>query len=163
MLSYSAQATGDPALVVFCDASRLAFCACAYMKLKLNDGQVGTRFVAAKVRGAPRKEPTIPHPELQATVLASCLGKSILQESRFNFERERYLSDSRVALAWIKGETRSFKPFMSCPVAEIQSNSSPEDWSHCPTDLNVADDLTKGIAATNVNGRWFNRPKFLQL
>ena len=156
-------ATGDPALVVFCDASRLAFGACAYMKWKLNDGQFGTRFVAAKARVAPLKELTIPRLELQAAVLASRLGKSVLQESRFNFERVRYLSDSRVALAWIKGETRSFKPFVSCRVAEIQSNSSPEDWSHCPTDLNVADDLTKGIAATEVNGRWFNGPKFLQL
>ena len=156
-------ATGDPSLVVFCNASRLAFGACAYMKWKLDDGQFGTRFVAAKARVAPLKELTIPRLELQAAVLASRLGKSILQESRFNFERVRYLSDSRVALTWIKGETRSFKPFVSCRVAEIQSNSSPEDWSHCPTELNVADDLTKGIAATEVNGRWFNGPKFLQL
>ena len=156
-------ATGDPSLVVFCDASRLAFGACAYMKWKLNDGQFGTRFVAAKARVAPLKELTIPRLELQAAVLASRLGKSILQESRFNFERVRYLSDSRVALAWIKGETRSFKPFVSCRVAEIQSNCSPEDWSHCPTELNVADDLTKGIASTEVNGRWFSGPKFLQL
>ena len=95
-------------------------------------------------------------------MLASHLGKSILQESRFNFERVRYLSDSRVALAWIKGETRSFKPFVSCRVAEIQSNSSPEDWFHCPTELNVADDVIKGTAASEVNGRWLNGPKFLQ-
>ena len=112
---------------------------------------------------APLKELTIPRLELQTAVLASRLEKSILQESRFNFERVRDLSDSRVALAWIKGETRSFKPFVSCRVAEIQSNCSPEDWSHCPTELNVADDLTKGIASTEVNGRWLNGPKFLQL
>ena len=29
--------------------------------------------------------------------------------------------------------------------------------------MNVADDLTKGISANEVNGRWFNGPKFLQL
>ena len=156
-------ATGDPSLVVFCDTSRLAFGACAYMKWKLDNGQFGTRFVAAKARVAPLKELTIPRLELQAAVLASRLGKFILQESRFNFERVRYLSDSRVALTWIKGETSSFKPFVSCRVAEIQSNSSPEDWSHCPTELNVPDDLTKRIATTEVNGRWFNGPKFLQL
>lgn len=161
----SPNTTRDPALVVFCDASRLAFGACAYMKWKLNDGQFGTRFAAAKARVAPLKEITIPLPrlELQAAVLASRPGKSISQESRFNFERVRYLSDSRVVLAWITGETRCFKPFVSCRVAKIQSNSSPEDWSHCPTLLNVADDLTKRIAASEVNGRWFNGPKFLQL
>ena len=52
---------------------------------------------------------------------------------------------------------------MSCRVAEIQCSSSPSDWSHCPTLFNVADDLTKGITASEVNGRWFNGPKFLQL
>ena len=111
------------------------------------------QFVAAKTRVAPLKELTIPRLELQAAMLASRLGKSILQESGFNFERVRYLFDSRVALAWIKGETRSFKPFVSCRVAEIQSHSSPKDWFHCPTELNVADDLIKGIAASEVNGR----------
>ena len=107
-------ATGDPSLVFFCDALRLAFGACAYMKWKLDSWQFGTRFVAAKARVAPLKELTIPHLELQAAVLASCLGKSILQELRFNFKSVHYPSDSHVALTWIKGETHSFKPFVSC-------------------------------------------------
>ena len=156
-------ATSNPSLVVFCDASRLAFGACAYARWKLSDGQFGARFVAAKSRVVPLKELTIPRLELQAAVVASRLGKSILQESRLHFEKGRYLSDSRIALAWIKGETRSFKPFVSWRVAKIQSNSSPEDWSHYPTLLNVANDLTKGISAAEANGRWFNSPRFLQL
>ena len=57
-------ATDNPSLVVFCDASRLAFGACAFMKWKLNNGQFGTRFVAAKTRVAPLKELTIPRLEL---------------------------------------------------------------------------------------------------
>ena len=75
----------------------------------------------------------------------------------------RYLSDSRVALAWIQGESRSYKRFVSCRVGEIQSNSKPSEWSNCPTSLNVADDLTKGISAEQMSGRWFNGPEFLQL
>ena len=62
-------ATGDPSLVVFCDASRLVFGACAYMRWKLNNGQFGTRFVAAKARMVPLKKLTIPHLELQVAVL----------------------------------------------------------------------------------------------
>lgn len=156
-------ADGNPSLVVFCDASRLAFGACTYARWKLVDGHFGRTFVVAKARVAPLKELTIPRLELQAAVLGSRLGKSILQESRFNFKRVRYLSDNRVALAWIKGETRSFKPFVFCRAAEIQSNSAPEDWSHCPTLFNVADDLTKGISAGEVQGRWFNGPELVQL
>ena len=54
-------ATGDPALVVLCHASRPAFGACAYMTWKLSDEQFGTRFIAAKARVAPLKELTIPN------------------------------------------------------------------------------------------------------
>jgi hypothetical protein len=50
-----------------------------------------------------------------------------------------------------------------CRVSEIQSNSNPADWYHCPTAENVADDLTKGITPKELNGRWFNGPSFLTL
>lgn len=148
-------ATGNPSLVVFyvfCDASRLAFGACAYAKLKLLDGKFGVRFVAAKSRVAPLKELTIPRLELQASVAARRLGKTILEESRFDFERVRFLSDSRVVLTWVKGETRSYKPFVSCRVGKIQSNSKPSDWSHCPTEVHVADNVTN-VTVEETNGR----------
>ena len=80
-------AAGDPMLVVFCDASRLAFGTCAYARWELQDGKFNARFIAAKSRVAPLKELTIPRLELQAAVSASCLGKSILEESRLKFER----------------------------------------------------------------------------
>ena len=37
-------ATGNPSLVVFCDASRLAFGECAYARWKLSDGQFNRGF-----------------------------------------------------------------------------------------------------------------------
>ena len=158
-----AEVVGKPSLVVFCDASRLAFGAVAYVRWKQMDGKFGIRFVAAKSRVPPLKELTIPRLELQAAVIGSRLGKTIQDESRFKFERVRYLTDSRVALAWIQGQTRIYKPFVSSRVAEIQSNSEPLDWSHCPTKANVADDITKGIPVEEINVRWLPGPKFLQL
>ena len=85
---------------------------------KLQDGTFSARFIAAKSRIAPLKELTIPRLELQGAVLASRLGKTILEESRLNFEGVRYLTDSLVALAWIQGQTRSYKPFISSLVEE---------------------------------------------
>ena len=157
------QIVGDPWLVVFCDASRLAFGACAYIRWQLNNGAFGVRFVAAKSRVAPLKELTIPRLELQSAVLASRLAKTILEETRLKIVRTIFFSDSRVVIAWIQGQPRSYKPFVSCRISEIQSNSDPGDWFHCPTKANVADDLTKGISASEVNGRWFNGPEFLRL
>lgn len=52
--------------------------------------------------------------ELHATVIGRRLGSTILEESRLMFEQVRYLTDSHVALAWIQGESRSYKPFVSC-------------------------------------------------
>ena len=94
-------AIGNPSLVAFCDASRRAFGVCANTKWNLNNGEFGVRFVAAKTRVAPLKELSIPRLELQAAVIGSRLGSTILKESRSTFERVRYLTDSRVALAWI--------------------------------------------------------------
>ena len=93
--------SGNPSLIIFCDASRRAFGACAYARWKLNSGKLGVRFIAAKSRVAPLKELTIPCLESQATVVACRLGKTILGESRLKLERTRYLSDSSVALASI--------------------------------------------------------------
>jgi hypothetical protein len=156
-------AISNPWLIIFCDASRLAFGACAYMRWQLEDGAFGVRFVAAKSRVASLKELTITRLELQAAVLASRLAKAILKETRLRIARTIFFSDSRVTLACIQGQPRTYKPFVSCRVSEIQSNSDPSNWLHCPTAKNVADDLTKGISADEVNGRWLNGPVFIQL
>ena len=138
---------------MFCDASRLAFGTCAYIRWRLKDGKSDARFIAAKSRVAPLKELTVPRLEPQAAVLASRLSKTIFEESRFKFQGVRFLTDSRVVLAWIQGQSRSYKPFVSSRVAEVQTSSTPSDWSHCPSNLNVADDVTKGITSSEMNGR----------
>ena len=158
-----ADVVGKPSLIVFCDASRLAFGAVAYVRWKRIDGTFGVRFVSAKSRVAPLKELTIPSLELQAAVIGSHLGRTIQDESRFEIEKVRYLTDSRVALAWIQGQSRNYRPFVSTRVAEIEDNSKPMEWSHCPTDVNVPDDITKGISVEEINVRWLPGPQFLHL
>ena len=95
----------------------------------MNDGKFGVRFVAGDSRVAPLKELCIPRLELQAAAIGSRLGSSILEESRLTFGRVRYLTDSHFALAWIQGESQSYKPFVFCRVGEIQYNTKPSGWS----------------------------------
>ena len=52
---------------------------------------------------------------------------------------------------------------MSARVAEIQSNSDPSQWRHVPGELNVADDVSRGIPAQRLIGRWKQGPEFLRL
>ena len=156
-------AVGVPTLCIFSDASEEAFGACAYIRWQVSSDAYDVRFIAAKSRVAPLKPLTIPRLELQAAVLASRLYKSIIEESRLTFERAFLLSDSKIVLTWICNQARGFKPFVSSRVAEIQSNSNPSQWRHVPGELNVADDVSRGIPAKNLNGRWQHGPDFLRL
>ena len=152
-----------PSLCVFADASQDAFGACAYIRQKTKENTYEVTFVAAKSRVAPLKQLTIPRLELQAAVLASRLAKSILDESRIQSESVKFLTDSTITLAWIQCAFRSFKPFVSSRVGEIQSRSHPSRWKHIPSEENVADDLSRGLRVQQLTGRWINGPRFLTL
>ena len=76
-------ANGIHILFVFCDACRLAFGACAYVRWKSVDWR---QIVAARSRVPPLKELTIPRLGLQTAVMASRLGKATITESRLLFE-----------------------------------------------------------------------------
>ena len=121
------------------------------------------KFIAAKSRVSPLKQLTIPHLELQAAVLASRLAKSIQEESRIQFKDVKFFTDSTITLAWIQSPSRSFKPFVSSRVGEIQSNTDPNQWKHIPSEDNVADDLSREIRVNELQGRWKNGPEFLYL
>ena len=156
-------AVGQPTLCVFSDASEEAFGACAYARWQLSSGEFGVRFIAAKSRVAPLKKLTIPRLELQGAVLASRLGKTILEECRFKFDKAVYFLDSRMVLSWICSEARRFKPFVSVRVGEIQDNSDPAEWRHIPGELNVADEVSRGISVKKLADRWQKGPNFLRL
>jgi hypothetical protein len=155
-------AIGPPTLCIFSDASLEAFGAVAYVRWMLENGKFDVRFIAAKSRVAPLKELTITGLELQGAVLASRLYKSILKESCFQFEKAILFVDSRIVLSWICNEARRFKPFVSARVGEIQENTDPSQWRHIPRELNVADDISRGIPAQDLTKRWQRGPEFLQ-
>ena len=152
-----------PSLCVFADVSQEAFGACAYIRQKTKENTYEVTFVAAKSRVAPLKQRTIPRLELQAAVLASRLAKSILDESKMQFESVKFLTASTITLAWIQSASRSFKLFVLSRVGEIQSKSDPSQRKHIPIEENVADDLSRGLRVQQLAGRWINGPRFLTL
>ena len=131
--------------------------------VKTKQSTYEVNFVTAKSRVAPLKQLTIPHLELQAAVLASRLAKTIREESRIHFKSVHFFTDSTITLAWIKSPSRAFNLFISARVGEIQSNFEPSQWKHIPGDVNVADDLSRGISIQDLTGRWSDGPEFLQL
>ena len=99
--------------------------------------------------------------ELQAAVLASRWYKTITEECRLQFEKVIFFTDSMIVLTWIHSQSRGFKPFVSSRVAEIQRNCDPSTWRHIPSEHDVADDLSRGIPAKELEERWQKGPKFL--
>ncbi|XP_070548332.1 uncharacterized protein [Ptychodera flava] len=156
-----ADATGDPILCIFSDASEEAFGACAYFRWQLIDGTYDVRFIAAKSRVAPLKKLTTPRLELQAAVIASRLYKTITEQTRFQISKPIFLTDSSIVLAWIQKPARRFKPFVSNRVGEIQSTTDPSHWRHVPGEFNVADDVSRGISVKQLTERWQHGPEFL--
>lgn len=154
-------ATGCPMICIFADASKDAFGACAYLRWQVEEGRYEVRFLAAKSRVAPLKELTIPRLELQAEVLASRLYQTFQEECRIEFEKTILFTDSMIVYCWIKSIQRSFKPFVSARVSEIQSKTDSSQWRHIPGDHNVADDFSRGITVQELNKRWVHGPEFL--
>ena len=79
------------------------------------------------------------------------------------FENVIFFTDSMIVLAWICSQARGFKPFVSVRVGEIQNNSDPSQWRHVPGEMNVADDVSRGILVQDLSERWKNGPEFLRL
>ena len=118
-------AIGLPVLCVFSDASEDAFGTCECARWQLSNGEYDVRFIAAKSGVAPLKRLTIPRLELQGAVLASRLCKTIVEESRFKFDKVVLFLDSKIVLAWIRSEARKFKPFVQLELVRYRAVQTP--------------------------------------
>ena len=156
-------ALGDPELVIFTDASELAYGACAYVRWQLQDHSFISRLIMAKNRIAPKRNLTIPRLELCAAVLGSRIRKSIVNEMDYKFSRVFCLTDSMIVRCQIQKESYGFKIFTSTRLGEIQENSDPSEWLWICSAMNPADMTTR---ATKVEGLssplWREGPEFLK-
>ncbi|XP_041456247.1 uncharacterized protein LOC121408709 [Lytechinus variegatus] len=154
-------AIGQPTLCIFADASEVAFGVCVYLQWKLEDGKYAVRFVLAKSRVAPLKKITVPRLELQAAVMAARVYTTVMKELRLQPESVIFMTDSMIALSWIRSEGRRFKPFVAARIGEIQSHTNPAQWKYVPGELNPADDVSRGLPVKKLSERWKQGPAFL--
>ena len=150
----------------FSDASKDAYGAVVYMRVERESGKVDCNIIASKSRVAPLKGETIPRLELlSALILARLMNtvKVALKEV-VEINRTVYWLDSQIALWWIFGTDKEFNQFVQHRVIEIRKLSNPEDWRYCPTDLNPADYVSRGVGAMQFveNRAWFKGPEFLE-
>ncbi|KAK4315789.1 hypothetical protein Pmani_012997 [Petrolisthes manimaculis] len=73
-----------PTLIMFNDASTLAYSACAHARWQVGSGKYIARLLASKSRLAPIKIQTVPRLELASAVLSARLRNTIVEEAILN-------------------------------------------------------------------------------
>ena len=80
-----------------------------------------------------------------AAVLGLRMAGSISRVLNASLDQATFWSDSMNVVWWIRGRSRSFKPFVANRVGEIQNATDPKQWRYVPTNKNPADLLMRGL------------------
>ena len=143
----------------------IVYCAASYLRIVSDEG-VEVKFLCAKTKVAPLKALTIPRLELlSCLLLPTLLSESKLAlQTNIKIDRTFCWSDSEVALCWIKGKERIWKPWVENRVVKIRKVADKDCWFHVAGTLNPADRPTRMCKNPNelFSGDWFEGPVFLR-
>jgi len=148
----------------FGDASIKAYAAVIYLHVTTTTGSY-VKFLASRSRVAPLKQETIPRLEFLVALilvrLISHVGEAL--EPEVDITDLTYWTDSKVALAWIKGEEREWKPFMQNRVNKTRTLVPVNSWRHCRGKNNPADIPSRGMSPSELSecALWNEGPTWL--
>ena len=152
-------------LHVFSYASRVGYAAVAYLRFVNTEGRIWCAFVIGKTRLAPVREISIPRLELSrsAAVVSVKLRVLVQRELDMILNHVYHWTDSTSVLKCINNETKRFHTFESNRLTVILNESSRNEWRYVNTDVNSADDGSKGMKLRDFlkNDRWIAGPPFL--
>ena len=109
---------------------------------------------------APIKPLTIPRMELSAAVVATKLDGICRRELSLSIDQSFFWTDSTCVLGYIENEDKRFQTFVANRVAAIHKASFPSQWHYVNTELNPADDASRGVQADALE-RCIQGPEFL--
>ncbi|XP_019849353.1 PREDICTED: uncharacterized protein LOC109580517 [Amphimedon queenslandica] len=125
-------------------------------RLQIDGGR--TMFLTSKTRVAPLSQVTVPRLELLGTLLLAKLMKSNSEALKNDLKLLPAIcyTDSQVALCWIVGDNKEWKPFVENRVKEIRRLVPVEQW-YCPGKDNPADLSKRGVTTTELisDPLWF--------
>ena len=146
----------------FADASQVAYGAVSYLRIVTENSEIHYSFVIGKSHLAPRPTTTIPRLELLAAVTSLRLDRTLKKELMLTGVKSFFWSDSTAVLQSIYNCRRRFPVFVANRLAEIERHSEIEDWRYVPSELNPADEVTRGLSAQSLpRSKWISGPEFL--
>ena len=148
----------------FCDSSSISYAAVVYMRCIGKNGVV-VRLFSSKTKVAPIQAQTIPRLELLSCLLLAELVNVVKDaiQGYVEIEDTTLWTDSEIALAWIRGSTKEWKPWVENRVNKIRELTSITDWCHVPGTWNPADVPTRevNVRSFQTSKLWWEGPEFL--
>ena len=128
------------------------------------EGAKKVSFVTSKSRIAPVGGQTIPRLELLGALILSRLVVKVQEALRdfVDLSEVICMTDSTVALWWIKNTSSTYKQFVQERVREVRSNVGPDCWRHIEGKQNPADQPSRGCYSNEFDSSTFIKgPKWL--
>jgi hypothetical protein len=146
----------------FADASERGYGTVSYLRYK-NGTQVHCAFVLAKARVAPLKKVSVPRLELTAATVMVKVNNMLHKELQMHEDETYFWTDSQAVLHYINNESSRYKTFVANRVELIRDSSKPSQWQYVPTEMNPADDCSRGLTMEKLLNKqqWFHGPDFL--
>lgn len=142
----------------FSDASKNVYCGVVYLRIFTKTGGIQCSFLCSKSKVAPIKTTSIPRLELLGCELLSKLVKDVktAMSGRIEISKICCWSDSKVALYWLKGRDKIWKPWVENRVDKIRKAIPECEWNHVRGELNPADIPTRSIGDKFDEDIWKN-------
>ena len=88
-----------------------------------------------------------------------------MNESRVTFSKIYHLTDSEIVKSQIGKENLKVGTYVANRVGEIREKTNPEEWMWIPTEVNIADYVTKPMNSSELgsSSEWQLGPRFLKL
>lgn len=151
-------------LHIFCDASMDAKGVASYLRVTTTNS-IDVSFIASKSAVAKLTRETIPHAELQAATMGAREMLKLRKAFRLQIDAVFFWVDSEAVLYWLRTPATRKNPHYVAPCRDfILSCTAPESWHYVPSELNPADDITRGVSAKAISATHrFFKPQFLEM
>jgi len=114
----------------FCDPSEKAYGTCLYLRSVNQQGEVTTKLLCSKSRGAPNKKITLPRLELCGPLLLAQLIQKTVPALNSKIPRNLLWPDSTVVLSCLATSASKWKTFIANRVSQIQELTAGCEWRH---------------------------------